>query len=215
MKIVLFLLEYLVCCYYGWCVIFYVENVVWFCCFVEEGQCFCIMVIFCCDSCVNIIYIFGVDQGEFFMYCNIVNFVLLYNLDGDYYGILVVIEYGVIVLNVVNLIVVGYLQCGGVVGCDVMCNGYVFEFEVKMFFVGMWLNMLCLGYECVKDLFDEECLIVLEKEGVIVSLENFVIFLFIFEWIVDGCLVLYGLWKNIVDGIIEGYDFEKGVFVLL
>jgi carbonic anhydrase len=151
------------------------------------------MVISCCDSRVNITHIFGADQGEFFMHRNIANLVPPYNPDGDHHGTSAAIEYGVTALNVANLIVVGHSQCGGVAGCDAMCNGLAPELEAKTSFVGTWLNMLRPGHERVKDLPDEERLTALEKEGVIVSLENLATFPFISERIADGRLALHGL----------------------
>ena len=215
MKIASPLPEYLVRRYHGWRATSHAENAAWFRRLAEEGQRPRTMVISCCDSRVNITHIFGADQGEFFMHRNIANLVPPYNPDGDHHGTSAAIEYGVTALNVANLIVVGHSQCGGVAGCDAMCNGHAPELEAKTSFVGTWLNMLRPGHERVKDLPDEERLTALEKEGVIVSLENLATFPFISERIADGRLALHGLWKNIADGTIEGYDPEKGVFAPL
>jgi carbonic anhydrase len=215
MKIASPLPEYLVRRYHGWRATSHAENAAWFRRLAEEGQRPRTMVISCCDSRVNITHIFGADQGEFFMHRNIANLVPPYNPDGDHHGTSAAIEYGVTALNVANLIVVGHSQCGGVAGCDAMCNGHAPELEAKTSFVGTWLNMLRPGHERVKDLPDEERLTALEKEGVIVSLENLATFPFISERIADGRLALHGLWKNIADGTIEGYDPEKGAFAPL
>lgn len=215
MKIASPLPEYLVRRYHGWRATSHAENAAWFRRLAEEGQRPRTMVISCCDSRVNITHIFGADQGEFFMHRNIANLVPPYNPDGDHHGTSAAIEYGVTALNVANLIVVGHSQCGGVAGCDAMCNGHAPELESKTSFVGTWLNMLRPGHERVKDLPDEERLTALEKEGVIVSLENLATFPFISERIADGRLALHGLWKNIADGTIEGYDPEKGAFAPL
>lgn len=59
--------------------------------------------------------IFLVDLGEFFVIWNVVNVVLLVLLGIGLYGIVVVIEYVVIVFNVKMVIVLGYMNCGGVV----------------------------------------------------------------------------------------------------
>ncbi len=215
MKIASPLPEYLARRYHGWRATSHAENAAWFRRLAEEGQRPRTMVISCCDSRVNITHIFGADQGEFFMHRNIANLVPPYNPDGDHHGTSAAIEYGVTALNVANLIVVGHSQCGGVAGCDAMCNGHAPELESKTSFVGTWLNMLRPGHERVKDLPDEERLTALEKEGVIVSLENLATFPFISERIADGRLALHGLWKNIADGTIEGYDPEKGAFAPL
>lgn len=66
------------------------------------------------------------------------------------------VEYVVNVLKVMYLVIVGYIYCGGVVGCYVMCLGYVFEFEEKISFVGCWMDILCFGYEWVLELFEGE-----------------------------------------------------------
>lgn len=213
MKLASPLPEYLVRRYHGWRATAYAENAAWYRRLADEGQRPRAMVISCCDSRVNVTNVFRAEDGEFFIHRNIANLVPPYNPDGDHHGTSAAIEYGVNALKVSNLLVVGHSQCGGVAGCDAMCNGHAPELEEKTSFVGTWLNMLRPGHERVRELPDEERLTALEKEGVLVSLENLMTFPFIAEAVKDGRLALHGLWKDIANGALESYDPEQGKFI--
>ena len=97
-----------------------------------------------------------------------------------------------------------------------MCSGVAPELEEKTSFVGRWLEILRPGYERVKDVSDEaEQLSALERQTVVVSLENLMSFPFVAERVTDGTLSLHGLWHDIGSGGIEQYDAAKGAFVPL
>ena len=66
----------------------------------------------------------------------------------------------------------------------------------------------------LETLFDER-LAALEKEGVLVSLENLMTFPFVKEAVESGKLTLHGLWTDIGAGGLESYDPERGAFVPL
>ena len=71
-----------------------------------------------------------------------------------------------------------------------------------------------LGYERVKKIKDtEERVAALEKQAVLVSLENLVTFPFVAEAIESGHLTLHGLWHDIGEGEIEHYVPEEVGFV--
>ena len=52
----------------------------------------------------------------------------------------------------------------------------------------------------------------LEREGVIMSLENLLTFPFISEAVAAGRLQLCGLWHDIGTGTLHYYDAQKGQF---
>ncbi|MBK1637160.1 carbonic anhydrase [Rhodovulum adriaticum] len=205
--------QYLAQRYHGWRAMSYAENKAWYRRLAEEGQRPRAMVISCCDSRIHVTSIFGADEGEFFIHRNIANVVPPYAPDGDHHGTSAAVEYAVTVLRVANLVVLGHSQCGGVKGCHDMCAGNAPHLEEKTSFVGRWLDILRPTYERNADIADEaERLRAMEKEAVLVSLENLMTFPFVREAVEAETLTLHGLWNDIGAGIIESYDPEKDSF---
>ena len=199
--------SFLVQRYHGWKATSFAENKAWYRKLADEGQRPRGMVISCCDSRVNVTSIFGADAGEFFIHRNVANLVPPYEPDGDPHGTSAAIEYAVTALHVPHLIVVGHSNCGGVAGCHAMCNDKAPELEAEHSFVGRWMDILRPGFERVdKTLPEDEQLRALEREAVIVSLENLLTFPFIVEARKQQELSLHGLWTDIGEG--ELYQFE-------
>ena len=207
--------EYLVKRYHGWKATTHAENQAWYRRLAEEGQRPRAMVISCCDSRVHVTSIFGADQGEFFIHRNIANLVPPYNPDGDYHGTSAAIEYAVTSLHVAHLVVMGHSGCGGVQGCYEMCEGKAPNLEEKSSFVGRWMDILKPGYQRLPAGDDASRRRALEKEAVLVSLENLMTFPFISNAIEAGELSLHGLWNDIGEGTLECYDSSKEKFTPL
>lgn len=206
--------RYLVKRFQGWHATTYQENHAWFRSLADHGQHPRAMVISCCDSRVHVTSIFGADMGEFFLHRNIANLVPPFVADGEPHGTSAALEYAVTALNVAHLIVMGHSSCGGVKGCYDMCSGHAPELEQKSSFVGRWMDILRPGYERVSDIPDEaERLRALEKEAVVVSLENLMTFPFVSERVSSQRLTLHGLWHDIGEGSLEQYLAEEGGFV--
>ncbi|KRS12521.1 carbonic anhydrase [Roseovarius atlanticus] len=206
--------SYLVQRYKGWKATKYQDNQAWYRHLAQEGQHPRAMIICCCDSRVHVTAIFGADQGEFFLHRNIANLVPPFTPDGQQHGTSAAVEYAVTALKVAHVIVLGHSNCGGVRGCDAMCSGDAPELNDKTSFVGRWMDILRPGYERVKKIKDtEERVAALEKQAVLVSLENLVTFPFVAEAIESGHLTLHGLWHDIGEGEIEHYVPEEGGFV--
>ncbi|MHA6324595.1 carbonic anhydrase [Roseivivax sp. CAU 1753] len=206
--------HYLVTRYHGWKATSYSENSAWYRRLAAEGQRPRAMVISCCDSRVHVTSIFGADQGEFFIHRNIANLVPFYEPDGNQHGTSAAVEYAVTALHVSHLIVLGHSNCGGVQGCLDMCCGKAPELEEASSFVGRWMDILRPGYERVqaRGVSEEESARALEKEAVMVSLENLMTFPFVKSAVEAGDLSLHGLWTDIGEGSLEQFDPEKGVF---
>ncbi|MDW4549680.1 carbonic anhydrase [Defluviimonas sp. D31] len=205
--------SYLVHRYHGWKATTWSENRAWYRRLADEGQRPRAMVISCCDSRVHVTSIFGADQGEFFIHRNIANLVPPYNPDGEYHGTSAAVEYAVATLKVAHVIIVGHSLCGGVKGCHDMCTGHAPALEEKTSFVGRWMDILRPGYERVKDLPEAERLRALEKEAVLVSLENLMTFPFVRSAVEEGEMTLHGLWNDIGEGTLEQYDPTTHRFV--
>ena len=207
---------YLVQRFHGWKATSYAENQAWYRHLVKEGQHPRAMVISCCDSRVHVTSIFGADQGEFFIHRNIANLVPPYSPDGNQHGTSAAVEYAVTALKVAHVIVMGHSNCGGVQGCLDMCSGKAPQLEEKSSFVGRWMDILRPGYDRVSKISDvEERRLALEKQAVIVSLENLMSFPFVAEAVKEGTLSLHGLWHDIGEGGVEQYQPKTGTFTAI
>ncbi|MCE5973458.1 carbonic anhydrase [Sinirhodobacter sp. WL0062] len=204
--------NYLVQRFQGWKATTYSENRSWYRRLAEDGQRPRAMVISCCDSRVHVTSIFGADSGEFFLHRNIANLVPPYNPDGDHHGTSAAVEYAVRALKVSHLIVLGHSQCGGVAGCHAMCTGKAPELEEKTSFVGAWLNLLRPGFERVKELPEADQVNALEKQAVVISLENLMTFPFVQAALEAGDMTLHGLWHDIGGGSLSQFLPDQGTF---
>lgn len=207
---------YLVQRFHGWRATTFSDNKSWYKRLAEEGQRPRAMIISCCDSRVHVTAIFGADQGEFFIHRNIANLVPPYEPDGNQHGTSAAIEYAVTALKVAHIVIVGHSQCGGVKGCLDMCSGHAPELEEKSSFVGRWMDLLRPGYERVKDIADPVAQArALEKQAILVSLDNLMTFPFVKEAVEKGDLSLHGLWNDIGEGGLEQYVPQKDAFEVI
>ena len=205
--------SYLVQRFHGWRATTFSENKSWYKRLADEGQRPRAMIISCCDSRVHVTAIFGADQGEFFIHRNIANLVPPYEPDGNQHGTSAAVEYAVTALKVAHIVIVGHSNCGGVKGCLDMCSGQAPELEEKSSFVGRWMDLLRPGYERIKDIADEtERARALEKQAILVSLDNLMTFPFVKEAVDKGDLSLHGLWNDIGEGGLEQYVPGKDAF---
>ena len=206
---------YLVQRFHGWHATAYQDNKAWFRRLAASGQHPRAMVISCCDSRVHVTSIFGADEGEFFIHRNIANLVPPYNPDGEYHGTSATIEYAVMALGVAHIVVLGHSNCGGVKGCHDMCCGLAPELEKKSRFVGRWMDILRPGFDRIKDLPEETRTRALEKEAVVVSLENLMTFPFVQSAVADERLSLHGLWTDTGEGGLEQYEPAINGFIAI
>ena len=205
---------YLVQRYQGWKATTFEDNHSWYRRLAEEGQRPRAMVISCCDSRVHATAIFGAEQGELFIHRNVANLVPAYLPDGEPHGTSAAVEYAVTALKVAHIIVLGHSSCGGVKACHDMCTGHAPELQKSSSFVGRWMDILRPGFEKVKDISDEVDRIArLEREAVMVYIENLVTFPFVQKAIDDNELTLHALWTDIAEGTLEQFDTSLQSFV--
>ncbi len=203
---------YLVQRFHGWRATTYQDNKAWYRRLAESGQHPRAMVISCCDSRVHVTSIFGADEGEFFIHRNIASLVPPHNPDGERHGTSAAVEYAVTSLGVAHIVVLGHSNCGGVKGCLDMCCGLAPELEEKTSFVGRWMDILRPGFARIANLPADQMLRALEKEAVVVSLENLLTFPFVRAAVEDDRLTLHGLWTNTGEGELEQFDPQKHEF---
>lgn len=214
MKFVKPLPTYLVQRYHGWKATTFEDNHSWYRRLASEGQRPRAMVISCCDSRVHATAIFGAEQGEFFIHRNVANLVPAYLPDGEPHGTSAAVEYAVTALKVAHIIVLGHSNCGGVKACHDMCTGHAPELEKSSSFVGRWMDILRPGFERIKDIEGAEDQVAsLEREAVMISIENLITFPFVKEAVNKNDLTLHGLWTDIAEGTLEQFDVNKQNFV--
>ena len=214
MKFVKPLPTYLVQRYHGWKATTFEDNHSWYRRLASEGQRPRAMVISCCDSRVHVTAIFGAEQGEFFIHRNVANLVPAYLPDGEPHGTSAAVEYAVTALKVAHIIVLGHSNCGGVKACHDMCTGHAPELEKSSSFVGRWMDILRPGFERIKDIEGAEDQVTsLEREAVMISIENLITFPFVKEAVNKNDLTLHGLWTDIAEGTLEQFDVNKQNFV--
>lgn len=205
--------DYLVRRYHGWKATTYEQNKGWYLQLAEDGQHPRCMVVSCCDSRVHVTSIFGADQGEFFIHRNIANLIPPYSVDGHHHGTSAAVEYAVMTLKVSHLIVLGHSSCGGVQGCYDMCCGNAPELEKQSSFVGRWMDILRPRFDALPDGSDEDRLRQLEKDSVVVSLENLMSFPVVKQAVEAGRLALHGLWMDIGLGGLQSFDSKTRTFI--
>ena len=204
---------YLVQRFHGWRATAWQDNKAWYKRLATGGQHPRAMVISCCDSRVHVTSIFGADEGEFFIPRNIAALVPPFTDDGNHHGTSAALEYAVTALKVAHVVVLAHSNCGGVKGCHDMCSGHAPALEEKSSFVGRWMDILRPGYERVIHMPQDEQGDALEKQAVLVSLENLMSFPFVRAAVEAEELTLHGLWTSIGEGSLEQYDAERGLFV--
>ena len=73
-----------------------------------------IMVVSCCDSRVDPALILQCEPGDLFVVRNVANIVPPYEKDEMHHGTSAALEFGIRILNINHLILLGHSQCGGI-----------------------------------------------------------------------------------------------------
>lgn len=163
----------------------------------ERGQTPHTMVIACSDSRVDPTMIFNVAPGELFVVRNVANLAPPYMPDAEFHGTSAALEFGVTVLKVADLIVLGHGMCGGI-------RALLDPATAPSDFVGPWMSIAKRARDRVlacREVTDVQT--ACEHEAVKVTLEN----LRTFPWIADreaaGNLRLHGASFDIRYGVLE------------
>ena len=178
----------------------------------KEGQSPKYMIISCVDSRVDPNAIFKSKAGEMLVHRNIANIVPPYSQLTEHSGTIAAIEFGVTALNIKNIIIIGHSGCGGIKNGYHMCHENNFDDNSS---ISNWLKLLKPVYDNISGEGKDEKVKFMEKESIIVSLENLSKYPFINAEVKSGEIMLYGVWNDIGSGSIETYDFEKKKFDLI
>jgi carbonic anhydrase len=160
------------------------------------------MVISCSDSRVDPQTVFGAAPGEIFVLRNIGGIAPPYQPDAHYHGASAAIEFGVRVLEVSRLVVLGHAQCGGVRAMALGAPPQARDF------VASWVEIAKPALSAAGDgtgRLDE-----IEAAVVRLSLANLMTFPWVAEAVAAGRLALHGfrfdihtgvLWRVEADGV--------------
>lgn len=153
------------------------------------------LIVACSDSRADPALIFDAAPGQLFVVRNVANLVPPYEPDGRLHGVSAALEFGVKVLGVSRIVVMGHAFCGGV---NAMLHGAP---DSCRDFVAPWVEQ---GVERVRDIApdrpDAERQRAAEEAIVRLSLDNLRTFPWIAEREADGRLTLTGLHFGIAEG---------------
>ena len=161
----------------------------------RDGQRPKALVVACVDSRVDPAMIFDAAPGEMLTVRNVANLVPPYAPDVAYHGTSAALEFGVRVLKVTNILVMGHGLCGGVKS---LLEGAP---EEARDFVAPWMQMAEAArpraLACGTPEERQRCC---ELEVVKISLANLMTFPWIAERVAAGELALDGAWFDIHSG---------------
>lgn len=163
----------------------------------EGGQHPKALVVACIDSRVDPAMIFDAGPGEMLTVRNVANLVPPYAPDAAYHGTSAALEFGVRVLEVPHLIVLGHGLCGGV---QALLEGAP---ETARDFIAPWMSIAeparVRALRCSSAEERQRCC---EHEVIKISLANLMTFPWIAERVAAGTLALHGAWFAIRSGIL-------------
>jgi carbonic anhydrase len=176
----------------------------------ERGQSPEVMVIGCCDSRVSPEAIFDAGPGELFVVRNVANIVPPYAPDGAAHGVSAALEFGVQVLRVKHIVVLGHAQCGGIRALAVdsapLSPGD---------FIGRWMSLLTPTLEAnprASGETEQNFITRLELAAVRRSLDNLMTFPCISILVDRGKLTLHGAYFGVAQGSLAVLDKASGEF---
>ncbi len=153
------------------------------------------LVVACSDSRVDPQTVFGAVPGELFVIRNVSALVPTYLPDAGYHGTSAALEFGVRVLKVSRIVVLGHAQCGGV---RAMVEGSP---EEARDFVQPWVAMAKPALRGMPARGDS--LTYAETAVVRLSLSNLLSFPWIADAVAAGSVELHGFRFDIHTGVLE------------
>jgi carbonic anhydrase len=176
----------------------------------ERGQKPEIMVIGCCDSRVSPEVIFDARPGELFVVRNVANLVPPYAPDEAYHGVSAALEFGVGVLKVKHIVILGHAQCGGV-------QAFAEDHEPISpgDFIGRWMSLMAPAAAKVGgrgSLSRTEYLERMEKASIVNTLDNLLTFPRLRKLVEQGAVTLHGAYFGVAKGELWVLDRATGAF---
>jgi carbonic anhydrase len=176
----------------------------------ERGQAPEILLIGCCDSRVSPEVIFDAGPGEMFVVRNVANIVPPYQPDANAHGVSAALEFGVQVLRVKHIVVLGHAQCGGIRA--------LVEDSAPLSpgdFIGRWMSLLAPTLDDNPRATNEslaEFMTRIEQKAILRSLDNLMTFPCIKILADRGKLQLHGAYFGVARGSLSVLDRTTGEF---
>ncbi len=163
----------------------------------DKGQSPKSLVIACVDSRVDPAMIFDAAPGEMLTIRNVANLVPPYAPDAAAHGTSAALEFGVRVLEISHVVVLGHGLCGGV---RALLDGAP---ENAHEFVAPWMSIAAAAraraFECEPAEARQQCC---EHEVVKISLSNLLTFPWIASRAAEGKVKLFGAWFDVRTGVL-------------
>lgn len=168
---------------------------------LAQGQAPDTLVVACSDSRSDPGQVFDAAPGELFVVRNVAALVPPYNADGDLHGTSAALEFGVRVLQVKRIVVMGHARCGGV---HALLHGAP---DLARDFVAPWMDIARPALtRCAAAHPDDDDQAACEQEVVRVSLDNLRSFPWIKQAEAEGRLKLVGARFDVATGVLAVLD---------
>ena len=171
----------------------------------HEGQNPKVLIVACCDSRVDPAILTECDPGDIFVVRNIANLIPPFESDLHHHGTSAALEYGVKVLKISDIIILGHSHCGGIRS--------LFEApddKDPSSFIDTWMDIAKPAKEHVVEQYPndsiEEQARHCEKESLLLSLKNLKTFPWIAERVAAKTLSIHAWYFDLETGDIEAYD---------
>jgi carbonic anhydrase len=170
----------------------------------EQGQRPETLVIACSDSRVDPDTVFNAGPGELFVVRNVAGLVPPYHPDAAYHGTSAALEFGVRVLGVARIVVLGHARCGGV---QAMVEGAP---EQARDFVEPWMRIAEPVLRAAPaQVGPGDSLEAYEAAVIRLSLAHLATFPWIRAAVAEGRLALHGCWFDISSGVLARLEGER------
>lgn len=171
----------------------------------KKGQSPETLVVACSDSRVDPQTVFGAGPGELFVLRNVAALVPPYQPDAGYHGASAALEYGVRILGVRRIVVLGHAQCGGV---KAMLDGAAAGSD----FIAPWIQIADPVRQSIPEGADADDRLSHCEAGVVrLSLANLLSFPWIASAVAKGDLQLAGCRFDIRTGVLTMLEGERFV----
>lgn len=181
---------------------------------LKHGQSPKVLIIACSDSRVDPAIILNCQPGDLFVVRNVANIVPP-NEDDDrtHHGTSAALEFGVTVLNIKHIIVLGHSKCGGITSLFTDTSKTI----VSKKFISKWMELAAKPHddtvEKYSTLSQEEQIDHCTKLSLLQSVKNLETFPWIMDRVDTGELYLHGWYFDLSNGKILAHDKKSNDFV--
>ncbi|MBL0942165.1 MAG: carbonic anhydrase [Alphaproteobacteria bacterium] len=182
---------------------------------VLQGQRPKVLVIACSDSRVDPALMMNCQPGDLFVIRNVANLVPPYEDDQAYHGTSAALEFGVCVLKVQHVILLGHTQCGGIQ----LLLEHLHRKDKSRSFLTKWMELAKVAHDTTIESHADNTLAekihLCGQHSLVNSLKNLRTFPWIEESIKQGELSLHAWNFNMSNGTLEEYDEQMNCFKVI